>query len=113
MTNRLTVFGLAFASLFVALLALGFSATGTALAGVPASQPNAPAAYPTITTENLPPGAVVETVLSGMVNPIAIAFDPDGRMFYTEKTTGNVRLFANGVLQPAPVINFTVTSSGE
>jgi glucose/arabinose dehydrogenase/plastocyanin len=48
-----------------------------------------------------------------MVNPIAMVFDPAGRLFYTEKTTGNVRLYAGGVLQATPVINFSVDSSGE
>ena len=37
-----------------------------------------------------------------------MAFDPPGRLFYTEKETGNVRLFANGVLQANPVITYTV-----
>ncbi|MGI8587934.1 MAG: PQQ-dependent sugar dehydrogenase [Chloroflexia bacterium] len=64
-------------------------------------------------TEPLPPGASIQTVLTGMVNPIALAFDPQGRLFYTEKTTGRVRLFENGSLQAAPVITFSVDSSGE
>jgi glucose/arabinose dehydrogenase len=41
--------------------------------------------------------------------PVALAFTPDGRMFYTEKTTGNVRVVsADGVLQAAPVITLPV-----
>jgi glucose/arabinose dehydrogenase len=64
-------------------------------------------------TEALPPGAVIQTVLSNMTYPIAMAFDPQGRLFYTEKTTGNVRLFANGVLQVNPVITFTVDNCSE
>src|SRR5688500_3128901 len=63
--------------------------------------------------EGLPPGTSVETLLTNMDKPIAMAFDPDGRLFYTEKNTGNVRLFANGVLQPTPVIRFVVASRGE
>lgn len=63
--------------------------------------------------EGLPPGATVETLLSGMDKPIAMAFDPDGRLFYTEKASGNVRLYADGVLQPNPVIRFQVNSQGE
>src|SRR5215204_3772540 len=38
-----------------------------------------------VTTEGvepLPPGARVETVLEGMRNPVAMAFDPQGRLFY-------------------------------
>jgi aldose sugar dehydrogenase len=39
--------------------------------------------------------------------PVALAFAPDGRLFYTEKTTGNVRVIsADGELQPTPVITF-------
>lgn len=63
--------------------------------------------------EALPPGVTIETVLDGMQRPVAMAFDPQGRLFYTEKDTGNVRLFANGVLQPSPVINFKVNNDNE
>jgi glucose/arabinose dehydrogenase len=64
-------------------------------------------------TEALPPGARIETVLANMDKPTAMAFDPAGRLFYTEKETGNVRLFANGQLQANPVINFNVDPNGE
>jgi aldose sugar dehydrogenase len=38
--------------------------------------------------------------------PVALAFAPDGRLFYTEKVTGNVRVIsADGELQAEPVIN--------
>jgi glucose/arabinose dehydrogenase len=63
-------------------------------------------------SEGLPPGTRVETVLEGMRAPVAMAFDPAGRLFYTEKT-GAVRLFANGQLQPNPVITFQVNSDFE
>jgi glucose/arabinose dehydrogenase len=63
--------------------------------------------------EALPPGAKIETLLEDMNRPIAMAFDPAGRIFYTEKETGNVRLFANGRLQTNPVITFSVDGSGE
>src|SRR4051794_30079865 len=63
--------------------------------------------------EDLPPGVTVETMLTDMHQPVAMAFDPAGRLFYTEKDTGNVRLFANGALQPNPVITFGVDSNGE
>jgi aldose sugar dehydrogenase len=43
--------------------------------------------------------------------PVALAFAPDGRLFYTEKNTGNVRVIdASGQLQPEPVI--TLPTSG-
>src|SRR4051794_38855984 len=61
--------------------------------------------------EGLPPGASIQTVLPNIHSPVAMAFDPQGRLFYTEKDTGNVRLYANGALQPNPVINFPVSIS--
>jgi len=63
-------------------------------------------------TEPLPPGVVIDTILPGMNLPIAMAWDPAGRLFYTEKS-GAVRLFENGVLQPTAVINFSVNSNFE
>ncbi|HKP53289.1 MAG TPA: PQQ-dependent sugar dehydrogenase [Chloroflexia bacterium] len=57
-------------------------------------------------SEPLPAGAIVQTVLSGLNAPVAMAFDPQGRLFLTE-LTGAVRLYANGTLQAAPVITFT------
>src|SRR5690348_5354834 len=63
--------------------------------------------------EDLPPGVSIQTALDSMHHPVAMAFDPQGRLFYTEKDTGNVRLFANGALQSAPVITFPVTAVGE
>jgi glucose/arabinose dehydrogenase len=63
-------------------------------------------------TESLPPGASVQPVLQNMHLPIAMAFDPGGRLFYTEKD-GKVRLFANGTLQPNPVITYNVSTCSE
>lgn len=71
------------------------------------------AAAPMDGTEPLPAGASVQTVLSNMDAPVAMAFDPAGRLFYTEKATGRVRLYENGALQATPVITFTVDSNGE
>jgi aldose sugar dehydrogenase len=46
--------------------------------------------------------------------PIALAFAPDGRLFYTEKTTGQVRVIsATGQLQREAVIRFTVDATRE
>ncbi len=73
---------------------------------------NAALAAPADGTESLPPGASIETVLPNMNLPIAMAFDPSGRLFYTEKT-GAVRLFTNGTLQTDPVITFNADSGGE
>src|SRR6476661_3274034 len=59
-------------------------------------------------TEPLPPGVTIDTLLPNMTKPIAMAFDPAGRLFYTEKETGLVRLYANGTLQASPVITYNV-----
>ncbi len=46
--------------------------------------------------------------------PVALAFTPDGRLFYTEKTTGSVRVISrDGVLQAAPVITLPVNALAE
>lgn len=56
----------------------------------------------------------VETVVNLVNYPTAMAFAPDGRLFFTEKETGNVRVISvDGVLQEAPVINFRSDTLGE
>lgn len=93
------------------LFALGF----VALAILPLTMTTSQAsgyAVPNDGTENLPPGTTIETLLPGMHLPIAMTFDPTGRLFYIEKD-GGVRLYANGVLQANPVLTITVDSSGE
>ena len=89
------------------LLAAGMVTQPQALSGPAASAAPLPEG-----TEGLPPGASVQTVLTDMNQPVAMAFDPSGRLFYTEKT-GAVRLFANGTLQPNAVINFEVSTVSE
>lgn len=43
--------------------------------------------------------------------PVSLVFAPDGRLFYTEKNTGNVRVVsAEGVLQPDPVIHLDTSA---
>jgi glucose/arabinose dehydrogenase len=80
-------------------------------AGPPAGA--APAAQIRAGVEALPPGASIETVLTDLNSPVAMAFDPGGRLFYTERASGRVRLYANGKVQPAPVINFDVSNCSE
>lgn len=56
----------------------------------------------------------VETFLSPVAFPVALAFAPDGRLFYTEKNTGNVRIVDNeGNLLPDPFVNVAVNNVGE
>jgi glucose/arabinose dehydrogenase len=45
----------------------------------------------------------VNTLLTGLNFPGSLKFAPDGRMFYTEKDTGNIRIIQpNGTLLPTP-----------
>jgi aldose sugar dehydrogenase len=50
----------------------------------------------------------VETYVQNLEVPWAIAFAPDGRMFFTERP-GRVRILANNALLPAPALTLTDT----
>jgi glucose/arabinose dehydrogenase len=52
------------------------------------------------------------TVASGLSNPTAMAFAPDGRLFVTQQG-GQLRVIKNGALLPAPFLTLTVNASGE
>lgn len=98
--------------IFVLLFSLGgalawFSMQASARAGILSGT------APADGTENVPPGATIQTLLTGMDEPADMAFDPNGRLFYTERVNGAVRLFANGVLQASPVVTFEVDSDFE
>lgn len=49
----------------------------------------------------------VETVAENLEIPWAIAFAPDGRIFFTERV-GHLRVIENGVLNPEPIQSFSV-----
>jgi glucose/arabinose dehydrogenase len=51
--------------------------------------------------------------LTGLAFPTNLAFAPDGRLFYTEKETGHVRVVEDGVLDPGLVASFEVTGDAE
>src|SRR6266702_1671704 len=38
----------------------------------------------------------------GLSFPASFRFAPDGRIFFTEKNTGNIRIIRNGTLVPSP-----------
>ena len=45
----------------------------------------------------------MNTLLTGLNFPVSLKFAPDGRIFYTEKSTGNIRIIQqNGTLLPTP-----------
>jgi glucose/arabinose dehydrogenase len=59
-----------------------------------------------------PPGFAEVQVTNGIVNPTALAFTPDGRIFVCEQT-GKVRVVKNGTLLPASFVQVPVNSNGE
>jgi glucose/arabinose dehydrogenase len=60
----------------------------------------------------LPSGFRETLVASGLTNPTAMAFAPDGRLFVSEQT-GRLRVIKNGTLLPAPFVSLTVDAGGE
>lgn len=55
--------------------------------------------------QTVPPGYHVETLASGLANPCAFDFLPDGRVLFTEQNTGRVRLWSPTTgLQATPVL---------
>ena len=94
------------AASLAALVLFALAASGVLAA--PTSTPPAQAG----TLEDLPADVRVETVAAGLHLPVSMAFDPAGRLFYTEKV-GNVRLLEGSAPRERPVISFNVNSSGE
>jgi YVTN family beta-propeller protein len=60
--------------------------------------------------DHLPADAIAEPFLSGAQDPVALAFAPDGRLFYNELQTGKIRVVQNGALLPDPFYQFLVAS---
>ncbi|MGI8884869.1 MAG: PQQ-dependent sugar dehydrogenase, partial [Pyrinomonadaceae bacterium] len=60
----------------------------------------------------VPTGFTDSTVASGLSNPTAMAFAPDGRIFVTQQG-GSLRVIKNGALLATPFLTVTVNSSGE
>lgn len=60
-------------------------------------------------------GAVVLTSLrTGLAWPIALAFAPDGRVFYAERFTGNIQILGNATAPASTLVNLPNTEvSGE
>src|SRR5467141_4789542 len=45
----------------------------------------------------------ITPILTGLNFPVSLKFTPDGRIFFTEKNTGNIRIILqNGTLLPTP-----------
>ncbi len=54
-----------------------------------------------------------DVVATDLEFPTNMAVAPDGRIFFTEKNTGRVRIIEEGQLLPRPFTTFEVYSSGE
>lgn len=54
----------------------------------------------------------VEVMATGLEVPWALAFSPDGRIFFTERP-GRLRVISDGVLVPQPVAVLPVAATGE
>jgi glucose/arabinose dehydrogenase len=71
--------------------------------------PALPAAF-----ESLEAGFEAQLVAGGLAEPVKMDFAPDGRLFFNELSTGNVRILdAAGTLLPAPFAVETILSDGE
>lgn len=62
---------------------------------------------------SIAPGLRAELIVPDAQSPSALAFTDDGRVFYAERKTGNIRVIEAGVLQSAPVATVPVNYAGE
>ncbi len=60
----------------------------------------------------VPSGFSDETIATGISNPTAMAFAPDGRLFVCQQA-GQLRVIKNGSLLATPFLTVSVNSSGE
>jgi glucose/arabinose dehydrogenase len=58
------------------------------------------------------PNVQVEVIARGLETPWAIAFSPDGRIFFTERP-GRIRVIKNGALEKEPWMQIDVHERGE
>src|SRR5688572_7795282 len=65
-----------------------------------------------INAATLPAGFTETEVATGLSNPTAMEFAPDGRLFVCQQG-GQLRVIKNGVLLSMPFLSLTVDSSGE
>src|SRR2546425_11829157 len=57
------------------------------------------------------PAVQLALVQTGLAWPIALAFASDGRIFFAERNTGNIRIIESGVLLPTPFYTLTNTAT--
>ena len=62
---------------------------------------------------NVAAGLQAETVVAEAAHPTGLAFAPDGRVFYSEKDTGRIRVMVDGKLLDAPFAEVPVNIAGD
>ncbi len=77
---------------------------------VPTATPLAEGASP---PEHMAQNTVSETFLADAAFPVAMAFAPDGTLFYNELRTGKIRIVQNGKLLPDDFYQFKVSGQPE
>ncbi|HEY7064518.1 MAG TPA: PQQ-dependent sugar dehydrogenase [Chloroflexota bacterium] len=92
-----------------ALACSGGTAPLAAPSAPPAAAPAAPAALAAPVALSAQ-GLHAETVVDGLAVPWALAWAPDGRLFFNERP-GRVRVVEGGVLRPEPVATLPVSQS--
>jgi glucose/arabinose dehydrogenase len=65
-----------------------------------------------VVAATLPTGFTESSFATGLTNPTAMAFAPDGRLFVCQQG-GQLRVIKNGVLLATPFVTVTTDSSGE
>ncbi len=65
-----------------------------------------------VAAATVPSGFTASVFVSGLSNPTAMAFAPDGRLFVTQQG-GALRVIKSGSLLATPFLTVTVSSSGE
>ena len=63
--------------------------------------------------DHMPTGAIAEPFLTGAAGPVALAFAPDGKLFYNELKTGKIRVVKDGVLLPNAFYQFIVDGNAD
>jgi aldose sugar dehydrogenase len=98
----------------LALAGLASCGGSTSSSNAPEGAPGSPGGSP-ITSFTAQDGTRfgVQVVLTNLQIPWAMAFAPDGRLFFTERP-GRVRIYASGALLPDPALTLTdVFTTGE
>lgn len=67
----------------------------------------------TVHGAELPKGFRLEPVVGGLTDPSSLAYAADGRVFITERTTGNLRVLQGGELDPTALCTISVNSTGD